>query len=295
MIPLRRYKNVVVVLLNLILSVPHPFPFSPPTPTLSLASFIFVLFFVFLSRLQESWLVLLLEQQHGQLINVGNEFGQVLISVLTVSEGSGLRNMASGIIRRYKLAGVPPPVLMYTDRDCCGERNVKSLFTAWDEVTVRLDAWHFMRRFAAGCTTESHPLYPKFMARLSQCIFEWSREDLNLLKQAKAGELVKSNVLNPSDEDFMKEITKPELALHVRRKTRGIQITTMLVANLLEAFSGPQGNDSLGVPLLDSDRIWSIWESQQKHISCIQDPDDVQLYNKTGTLIKGGVELPVYR
>ena len=43
--------------------------------------------------------------------NVGNEFGQVLISVLTVSEGSGLRTMASGIIRHYKLAGVPPPVL----------------------------------------------------------------------------------------------------------------------------------------------------------------------------------------
>ena len=60
----------------------------------------------------------------------------------------------------------------------------------------------------------------------------------------------------------MKEITKKELALHVRRKTRGIQITTMLIANLLEAFSGPQGNDKSGEPLLDSDRIWSTWESQ---------------------------------
>ena len=92
---------------------------------------------------------------------------------------------------------------MYTDRDCCGERNVKSLFAAWDEVTIRLDAWHFMHCFAVSCTTESHPLYPTFMARLSQCIFEWSLEDLNLLKQAKTGELVKSNVLNPSDKDIM--------------------------------------------------------------------------------------------
>lgn len=130
---------------------------------------------------------------------------------------------------------------------------------------------------------------------MSPCIFEWSREDLNLLKQAKAGELVKSNVLDPSDEDIMKAITKQVLALHVRRKTRGIQITTMLIANPLEASSGPQGNETLGVPLLDSDRIWSIWESQEKDVSCIQDPDDVQLYNKTGTLVKGGVELPVYR
>ena len=133
------------------------------------------------------------------------------------------------------------------------------------------------------------------MVRLSQCIFEWSREDLNLLKKAKAGELIKYNVLGPSDEDIMKEITKQDLCLHVRRKTCGTQVTTMLIANLLEAFSGLQGNGTLGVPLLDSNRILSIWESQQKHISCIQDPDDVQLYNKTGTLFKGGIELPVYR
>lgn len=96
--------------------------------------------------------------------NVGNKFGQVLISVLTASEGSGLRTMASGIICRCTLAGVQAPLLMYTDCDCCGERNVKSLFAAWDEVTIRLDACHFMRRFSAGCTTESHPLYPTFMA-----------------------------------------------------------------------------------------------------------------------------------
>ena len=152
---------------------------------------------------------------------MGNEFGQVLMSVLTAGEGSGLRSMASGIIRRYELASVPPPVLLYTDRDCCGERKVSSLFTAWETLNIRLDVWHFMRRFAVGCTTDSHPLYGTFMARLSQCIFEWSGDDLNLLKRAKASELAKLNVHNPSDEDIMKKITKKELSLHVRRKTRG--------------------------------------------------------------------------
>ena len=72
-------------------------------------------------------------------------------------------------------------------------------------------------------------------------------------------------------------------------------MTTILISNLLEAFSGPQGNDTLGVPLLDCDRIWTIWESQQKHIACIQDPEGVQLYTKTGTIVKGGIDLPVYR
>ena len=93
----------------------------------------------------------------------------------------------------------------------------------------------------------------------------------------------------------MRYVTKKELSTHVRRKTRGVQVTSMLISNLLEAFSGPQGTDTLGVPLLDSDRIWTIWQSQQKHIPCLQDPEDVQLYTKTGTLVKGGIELPIYR
>ena len=91
----------------------------------------------------------------------------------------------------------------------------------------------------------------------------------------------------------MKHITKKELSLHVRQKTPGIPVITMLISNLLEAFSG-QGNDTLGVPLLDCDRIWIIWESQQKHIASLQDPEGVQLYTKTGTIVKGGVELPFY-
>ena len=92
----------------------------------------------------------------------------------------------------------------------------------------------------------------------------------------------------------MQHITKKELSLHVRRKTCGIQVTTILISNLLQAFSGPQGNVTLGVPLLDCDRIWTIWESQQKHIACFEDPEGVQLYTKTGTIVKGGIDLPVY-
>lgn len=52
--------------------------------------------------------------------NVGNERGEVLISVLTVSEGmEGLRPMAQGLIKRYLHARVDPPLVIYTDRDCC--------------------------------------------------------------------------------------------------------------------------------------------------------------------------------
>lgn len=57
--------------------------------------------------------------------NIGNEHGQVLISVLTCSEGSeGLSRMAAGLMRRYRLAEVPPPQLIYVDRDCCNRDGV---------------------------------------------------------------------------------------------------------------------------------------------------------------------------
>ena len=53
--------------------------------------------------------------------------------------------------------------------------------------------------------------------------------------------------------------------------------------------------------LLDPWLDWHIprwarrWDFQKRHIACIQDPDEVQLYIKTGAVTKGGAELPLYR
>ena len=94
--------------------------------------------------------------------NVGNEMSQVLMSVVTASEGFGLA----------PTAGVAPPKVLYVDRDCCAASIVKTkeFFDCWPYLLVRLDIWHFMRRFAICCTTESHQLYGEFMSRMSQCI-----------------------------------------------------------------------------------------------------------------------------
>ena len=116
-----------------------------------------------------------------------------------------------------------------------------------------------------------------------------------MLKRVKCSQLKQSGVSNPSDDDVNRHITKKELAIHCRRKTRGVEEMTQLIYDLLEAFQGNQGRDTLGVPLLDAERIWDIWESQKKHIKCIRDPEGIQLYLKTGVVCKGGVELPVYR
>ena len=220
------------------------------------------------------------------------------MSVMTVNEGAGLENMANGLTRRYSLAGVSPPEVLYVDRDCCAGTSTcktKKLFSLWENLVVRLDIWHFMRRIAAGCNSEAHPLYGVFLSRLSQCIFQWSEEDLNLLKSAKRGQLQQQGIADPSEAAIIEKITREELALHCRRRTRGIVDTTTMIYDLLLTFTGPQGCNTTGVPLLDKSRIWEIWDSQKRHIACIQDPEGVQLYTKTGVLTKGGVQLPTYR
>ena len=120
--------------------------------------------------------------------SVGNELGQVLMSVLTAAEGYGLRDMAQGLQDRYQLAGKEPPQVLYVDRDCCrrdgGTCAAAALFPAWPRLAVRLDIWHFIHRLAVGVTSESHPLYPEFMQCISGCIFEWDPEDLSLLETA---------------------------------------------------------------------------------------------------------------
>ncbi len=202
--------------------------------------------------------------------------------VLTASEGDGLLPMCSGIVERYRRAGEAPPKVLYVDRDCCsatGKGKAAALFTEWDQLAVRLDVWHFMRRFAVGVTTDSHPLYSTFMRNLSACIFEWDASDVERLKEAKH-----STGCQP---------TAKELARHCRRRTRGAQETKQLIGKLLKDFRG--ATDTMGIKLLDQERMQEIWHTQQHHIECIQDPPGVQLYRKSGQVTKGGVVLPVYR
>ncbi len=226
--------------------------------------------------------------------NAGNEHGQVIMTVLTASEGFGLAPMVAGIIKRYKDAAVPPPELLYVDRDCCGGTYLKKIFEEWKDMEIRLDIWHFMRRISVGCTTDSHQLHSTFMAHLSRCIFSWDQEDVDRLIRAKRGEL-EAQLMQPSDADVLRRLSKSELALHCKRTTRGTRETVDLISQLIKSFEGERGRDTLGVPLINSARMAEIWKSQRKHVACIQYPSGVQLYVQTGTLKKGGHTLPTYR
>ena len=39
----------------------------------------------------------------------------------------------------------------------------------------------------------------------------------------------------------------------------------------------------------------AVWEEQKRHVKCIQDPPNLQLYTITGHIQKGGVHLPLLR
>ena len=228
--------------------------------------------------------------------NVGNERGEILISVLTTSEGiPALQPLANGLVERYKAANMDPPMLLYTDRDCCsqqGSSKFQVLFCHWQGLIVRLDIWHFMRRLAKGCTSESHPLYGTFMSKLSQCIFEWDSGDYSLLMSAKRSEMTLAGLVNPSDSAITHAISKDELSKHCRRRTRGTKKTIELIEALLLGLS--QATDTLGAPLF-KEEITTIWSEEQRHVECIQDPPGMELYTTIGQLKKGRVSLPLLR
>lgn len=227
--------------------------------------------------------------------NVGNEFGQVIISVLTTGEGHGLSPMIHGLIRRYRDAEVPPPQLLYVDRDCCGNNQLRRMFAPWTELSIHLDIWHFMRRLSVGCTTDAHALYATFMSSLSQCIYMWDPEDVDALIAAKRSELEAMHIENLTDAEVFLHIKSSELTTHCRRTTRGVEETTRLITQLINSLDGDNGRDTQGVPLINSERMTEIWKQQQKHVQCIQDPPNIQLYTQTGVVKKGGHHLPVYR
>ena len=109
--------------------------------------------------------------------------------MVTTSEScEALKPLADGLMQRFQAGNVAPSIILYTDRDCCsdsGDSKFNRLFNQWPSLKVRLDIWHYIRRIAVGCTSESHPLYGIFLTQLSGCIFEWDDDDFNLLLKAK--------------------------------------------------------------------------------------------------------------
>ena len=228
--------------------------------------------------------------------NVGNEYGAILNSVLTTGEGAGLKEMCQGIVTRYKDAGEPEPNVIYVDRDCCnrsGEPPAHVLFHPW-KFEVKLDIFHFMRRFSPGLTTEHHSLYGTFCSRLSSAIFEWDEDDIGQLQKAKRSQLRKEfGGHEPTEKQVAANISTAELAKHCKRRTRGVETTRRSIQKLLDAMWDL--TDTTGLRLINADSMRHIWEVEQKHLPCIQDVPGLKLYTKVGTTEKGDEVLDVLR
>ena len=157
-----------------------------------------------------------------------------------------------------------------------------------------LDSFHLMRRFNCGLTTEHHPLYDIFCTKLSSCLFEWDQEDVHRLKEAKRAEWKSSHSGHPpTEEQLMATITPGELKRLCRRRTRGVEEMRSMNSGLLESVW--ELTDTTGLHLVNHKSMRHVWEVQQKHLECLQDPAGVALYTKVGTLQKGGKELDILR
>ena len=93
---------------------------------------------------------------------------------------------------------------------CINGFNVNVTFTQ----QVRLKVWHFMRRLARGCTSESHPLC---MAPLGVHSLPTYLNDFENLVSAKRAKLVQVGVSEPAPSSIRKAISKEELVNHCKR------------------------------------------------------------------------------
>ncbi|KAL1271656.1 hypothetical protein QQF64_030672 [Cirrhinus molitorella] len=129
---------------------------------------------------------------------------------------------------------------------------------------------------------------------LSAAVFAYNKDDIALLVQAiRAGHqtgyasLIDSQVIEL-------HVSKSDLSHHIRR-TDGAQETCAGVQSAIEILNGAAVMDKNQVHLFkDAAAIDHVWENQQKHLECIQDPPGRNMYTITEYMTRNGVCLPRY-
>ena len=121
---------------------------------------------------------------------------------------------------RYRNAGVEPPLAVYVDKGCCRDTDAPTqlsvLLSPWT-TPVRLDIFHYMNRFRFCCTTEAHPLYGEFMARLSGAIFEWDKNDMSNLVRAKKSTVRGGNLMSDQKVCLSFRLSKVVSAISIHK------------------------------------------------------------------------------
>ena len=227
--------------------------------------------------------------------DIGNELCQILNLVFTDKEAvDTLLPVTMKIEDRYLDNGIPVPYAIFTDRGCCrvdGESSMQKLFPRFTQMGVPylLDFFHWINRWDAAVTDDHHPMYPDFKSGLAGCGLAYYDADIRLLAKAIRAGMPKTNLTDI--QVITKYASKDDKQKYLRRTTIGVQATFERVEKLIEILSGPAGLDENGVPLFRSGEIEKVWQAQQRHIICFQDPPGVNLYTDIRTVVRNGVEL----
>lgn len=253
--------------------------------------------------------------QHFSVMNEDS-----LIIAMGVCEGDGIEEyeqMLHGLAKRYQDSaahlGVALddvlPLYVYVDKDCCNGYlpsskdgsprhhvvtdplgpNTPPTRTeqAWQKISpnikLRLDAFHFMRRFELGITHVQHVLYPKFASDLRYAMFCRHEGDWRRLVDAASRHFKKQGL---SRQQAIQRVTKEDVQKYCRRR---IPLGDELFRRVREVIERYDNKEIDGVPLYNS-YMPRIWKHLQVHIrrGCLSDPDPVEdgalpLYTLVGT------------
>ncbi|KAE8277226.1 hypothetical protein D5F01_LYC24924 [Larimichthys crocea] len=233
--------------------------------------------------------------------SVLNEWGQFVTTVVVAAESEGCYGrMARGLIARFRRTNAPAPKVLYADNNCCrdsGSSFLENLFGDWVKrgTVVRLDIRHWLHRWDAAVIKQSHAKYGVIMSALAGAVLAYNKVDMMLLVQA-----VRSG--NPelyarySDKEMMAFLKPHQIRSYVRRITRGVVETALVIESIIAEFRGPAGLDIDGIHLFKStEAVDAHWTTASKHLSCMQDPPGIQLYVSVKVVVLNGVRLNKYR
>ena len=158
-----------------------------------------------------------------------------------------------------------------------------------NDITIKLDLFHCMRRLCRECVSEHHPLYSSFCKFLSAAFMVVDQSDLEKLKEAYT--FCGISPANP---------TKQHIREHCRTKVPQPRELLQRVEDVLHHFY--LAKDINNVPLFKASML-KVWRIQRIHIlrGCLSDPEVGEgiLYRHGGTLqlnhTKGeGAAVPIW-
>ncbi|XP_032365781.1 uncharacterized protein LOC116683514 [Etheostoma spectabile] len=254
---------------------------------------------------------------------VMNENWMILSWVMVQSETEkSLKPMYEGLAHRYSTASIEKAHYQWVDRDCCAAFKVAESYTGeqmnWDawkttdvivadattgdllntcasrshyneNIVIKLDLFHCLRRFLRECVSEHHPLYSSFAQFLSAAFSVVDQKDLQRLKEAYVFRGIQP--ANP---------TKAHIREHCRNRIPQPEELVKRVEGVFQHFY--LTTDPNGAPLFKPSML-KTWRIQRVHIlrGCLSDPEVEGgiLYRHGGTLqlnhVQGeGASAPVW-